>query len=64
MQTPGDEESLQLLPLLDMLNHDDDVDYAVLPGDGIFTDRDCATLHVDRDYRIGQQVMGTYGPLR
>lgn len=61
MQEEGDEESLRLLPLLDMLNHDDGVAYAVLPGDGVFVPRSAVTLTADRDYGPGQQLLGSYG---
>lgn len=56
--------SLQLLPLIDMANHDDTVRYAVQKGDGIFTAKEDIQLIADRAYpQAGQEYMITYGPL-
>jgi hypothetical protein len=55
---------LQLLPLLDMANHDDAIHYAVQPGDGVFTAREEVQLVADRDYpEVGAPFLSSYGPL-
>ncbi|EWM30122.1 hypothetical protein Naga_100994g2 [Nannochloropsis gaditana] len=55
---------LQLLPLLDMANHDDAIHYAVQPGDGVFTSREEVQLVADRDYpEVGAPFLSSYGPL-
>ncbi|CAM9730479.1 unnamed protein product [Ectocarpus fasciculatus] len=52
-----------LIPLVDFANHDDDVAFAVCPGDGVFTGSDEVVLVADRTYRPGEEVCTTYGDM-
>ncbi|CAM9258124.1 unnamed protein product [Ectocarpus sp. 6 AP-2014] len=52
-----------LIPLVDFANHDDDVAFAVCPGDGVFTGSDEVVFVADRTYRPGEEVCTTYGDM-
>eukprot|EP00903_Cladosiphon_okamuranus_P013339 g12432.t1 len=52
-----------LIPLVDFANHDDDVAYAVCPGDGVFTNSDEVVLVANRSYRPGQEICTSYGDM-
>ncbi|CAM9292438.1 unnamed protein product [Ectocarpus sp. 8 AP-2014] len=52
-----------LIPLVDFANHDDDVAFAVCPGDGVFTGSDEVVFLADRTYRPGEEVCTTYGDM-
>eukprot|EP00752_Nemacystus_decipiens_P012235 g10844.t1 len=52
-----------LIPLVDFANHDDEVAYAVCPGDGVFTGLDEVVFVADRSYHPGQEICTTYGDM-
>ncbi|CAN0516254.1 unnamed protein product [Ectocarpus sp. 12 AP-2014] len=52
-----------LIPLVDFANHDDDVAFAVCPGDGVFTGSDEVVFVADQTYRPGEEVCTTYGDM-
>jgi len=58
-----DQLSLKLIPLIDMVNHDDGVEPSIHVSDGVFTPRDSMTMVADRGYHSGEQIYCSYGRL-